>query len=106
MLLAGLLRPALLDAAITLVSTPRNVAVLWLRRFAPVSPPWLHHRLACIPAAAEPARRRRGVLRHLDRLLESASKAKMEPPFPREAMRDVLIQTTAASGCKDESIKY
>jgi 4-amino-4-deoxychorismate lyase len=43
---------------------------------------------------------------HLDRLLESASKAKIEPPFPREAMRDVLIQTTAASGCKNGSIKY
>ncbi|KAF8666965.1 hypothetical protein HU200_053132 [Digitaria exilis] len=43
---------------------------------------------------------------HLDRLLASASKAKIHPPFPRETLRDVLIQTAAASRCKDGSIKY
>ncbi|PUZ63419.1 hypothetical protein GQ55_3G066900 [Panicum hallii var. hallii] len=43
---------------------------------------------------------------HLDRLLASASKAKIDPPFPRETMRGILIQMTAASGCKDGSIKY
>ncbi|CAN6353282.1 unnamed protein product [Urochloa humidicola] len=43
---------------------------------------------------------------HLDRLLDSASKAKINPPFPRETMREVLIQTTAASQCKNGSIKY
>ncbi|CAL5097681.1 unnamed protein product [Urochloa decumbens] len=43
---------------------------------------------------------------HLDRLLESASKAKIDPPFPRETMRDVLIQMAAASQCRDGSIKY
>ncbi|CAN6340087.1 unnamed protein product [Urochloa humidicola] len=43
---------------------------------------------------------------HLDRLLDSASKAKINPPFPRETMRDILIQMTAASRCRDGSIKY
>ncbi|CAN6326224.1 unnamed protein product [Urochloa humidicola] len=43
---------------------------------------------------------------HLDRLLASASKAKIDPPFPRETMREVLIQMTAASRCKNGSIKY
>ncbi|CAN6330934.1 unnamed protein product [Urochloa humidicola] len=43
---------------------------------------------------------------HLDRLLDSASKAKINPPFPRETMRDVLIQMTAASRCRNGSIKY
>ncbi|CAL4910982.1 unnamed protein product [Urochloa decumbens] len=43
---------------------------------------------------------------HLDRLLASASKAKIDPPFPRETMRDILIQMTAASQCRDGSVKY
>ncbi|GJN35709.1 hypothetical protein PR202_gb24511 [Eleusine coracana subsp. coracana] len=43
---------------------------------------------------------------HLDRLLVSASKAKIDTPYPRETLRSILIQTTAASGCKTGSIKY
>ncbi|XP_066368524.1 D-amino-acid transaminase, chloroplastic-like [Miscanthus floridulus] len=43
---------------------------------------------------------------HLDRLLDSASKAKIDPPFPRRTLRDILLQMTAASGCKNGSIKY
>ncbi|EES19279.1 D-amino-acid transaminase, chloroplastic [Sorghum bicolor] len=43
---------------------------------------------------------------HLDRLLVSASKAKIDPPFPRETLRNILLQMTAASGCKNGSIKY
>lgn len=43
---------------------------------------------------------------HLDRLLVSASKAKIDPPFPRETLREILLQMTAASGCKNGSIKY
>lgn len=43
---------------------------------------------------------------HLDRLLVSASKAKIDPPFLPETLRDILLQMTAASGCKNGSIKY
>jgi 4-amino-4-deoxychorismate lyase len=43
---------------------------------------------------------------HLDRLLVSASKAKINPPFPFETLRSILIQMTAASKCKNGSIKY
>ncbi|XP_062180851.1 D-amino-acid transaminase, chloroplastic-like isoform X1 [Phragmites australis] len=43
---------------------------------------------------------------HLDRILTSASKAKIDSPFPRETLRDILIQMTAASKCKNGSIKY
>ncbi|TVU18562.1 hypothetical protein EJB05_34668 [Eragrostis curvula] len=43
---------------------------------------------------------------HLDRFLVSASKAKIDSPFPRETLRSILIQMTAASGCKNGSIKY
>lgn len=41
-----------------------------------------------------------------DRLLASASKAKIDPPFRRETLREILIQMTAASRCKNGSIKY
>lgn len=44
--------------------------------------------------------------RHLDRLLRSASKAKIKAPFPRETLRSILIQMTAASKCKKGSIRY
>ncbi|KAJ4752619.1 D-alanine aminotransferase [Rhynchospora pubera] len=43
---------------------------------------------------------------HLDRFLRSASKAKIDPPFPRETLRSILIQMTAASKCKRGSIRY
>ncbi|URE42738.1 Aminotransferase class IV [Musa troglodytarum] len=43
---------------------------------------------------------------HLDRFLRSASKAKITSPFPRETLRGILIQMTAASKCKRGSIRY
>nr|CAD1843461.1 unnamed protein product [Ananas comosus var. bracteatus] len=43
---------------------------------------------------------------HLDRFLRSSSKAKITPPFPRETLRTILIQMTAASKCKKGSIRY
>lgn len=43
---------------------------------------------------------------HLDRFLRSASKAKITSPFPREILRSILIQMTAASKCKRGSIRY
>ncbi|RWW10050.1 hypothetical protein GW17_00026422 [Ensete ventricosum] len=43
---------------------------------------------------------------HLDRFLRSASKAKITSPFPRETLRSILIQMTAASKCKRGSIRY
>jgi 4-amino-4-deoxychorismate lyase len=43
---------------------------------------------------------------HLDRFLVSASKAKINTPFPCETLRSILIQMTAASKCKNGSIKY
>nr|XP_019704939.1 D-amino-acid transaminase, chloroplastic isoform X2 [Elaeis guineensis] len=43
---------------------------------------------------------------HLDRFLRSASKAKITSPFPREALRSILIQMTAASRCRKGSIRY
>ncbi|EEE62970.1 hypothetical protein OsJ_17777 [Oryza sativa Japonica Group] len=43
---------------------------------------------------------------HLDRLLLSASKAKISSPFSRETLRAILVQMTAASKCRNGSIKY
>ncbi|KAF0926902.1 hypothetical protein E2562_028408 [Oryza meyeriana var. granulata] len=43
---------------------------------------------------------------HLDRLLISAAKAKISSPFPRETLRAILVQMTAASKCRNGSIKY
>ncbi|CAL9057491.1 unnamed protein product [Musa banksii] len=43
---------------------------------------------------------------HLDRFLRSASKAKITSPLPRETLRSILIQMTAASKCKRGSIRY
>ncbi|KAJ0963126.1 hypothetical protein J5N97_028248 [Dioscorea zingiberensis] len=43
---------------------------------------------------------------HLDRFLRSAAKAKISSPFPRETLRSILIQMTAASTCKKGSIRY
>uniref|UniRef100_A0A0E0DNS9 Uncharacterized protein n=1 Tax=Oryza meridionalis TaxID=40149 RepID=A0A0E0DNS9_9ORYZ len=43
---------------------------------------------------------------HLDRLLVSASKAKISSPFSRETLRAILVQMTAASKCRNGSIKY
>lgn len=43
---------------------------------------------------------------HLDRFLRSSAKAKISSPFPRETLRSILIQMTAASKCKKGSIRY
>ncbi|XP_021899048.1 D-amino-acid transaminase, chloroplastic isoform X1 [Carica papaya] len=43
---------------------------------------------------------------HLDRFLRSASLAKINPPFDRENIRRILIQTVSASKCKKGSLRY
>ncbi len=43
---------------------------------------------------------------HLDRFLRSASKAKISSPFPRSALRSILVQLSAASQCKKGSLRY
>uniref|UniRef100_A0A1J3EVV9 D-amino-acid transaminase, chloroplastic n=1 Tax=Noccaea caerulescens TaxID=107243 RepID=A0A1J3EVV9_NOCCA len=43
---------------------------------------------------------------HLDRILRSASMAKIPLPFDRETIRKILIQTVSVSGCKDGSLRY
>ncbi|KAB2086541.1 hypothetical protein ES319_A04G039700v1 [Gossypium barbadense] len=43
---------------------------------------------------------------HLDRFLRSASKARISPPFPRSTLRSILVQLTAASQCKEGTLRY
>jgi 4-amino-4-deoxychorismate lyase len=43
---------------------------------------------------------------HLDRFLLSADRSKLRLPGSREEMRDIIIQTAAASGRRDGSIRY
>lgn len=43
---------------------------------------------------------------HLDRFLRSASKAKISSPFPRTALRSILVQLSAASQCKKGTLRY
>ena len=43
---------------------------------------------------------------HLDRFVGSAERSKLRLPGPRAEMRDIIIQTTAASGRRDGSIRY
>jgi 4-amino-4-deoxychorismate lyase len=43
---------------------------------------------------------------HLDRFLLSAERSKLRLPGSREEMRDIIVQTTAASGRRDGSIRY
>ncbi|XP_062188721.1 D-amino-acid transaminase, chloroplastic-like [Phragmites australis] len=43
---------------------------------------------------------------HLDRFLRSAAKARIGSPFPRDKLRSILIQMTAASNCRRGSIRY
>jgi 4-amino-4-deoxychorismate lyase len=43
---------------------------------------------------------------HLDRFLLSAERSRLALPGSREGMRDVIVRTTAASGCRDGSIRY
>ncbi|EFH42494.1 hypothetical protein ARALYDRAFT_332076 [Arabidopsis lyrata subsp. lyrata] len=43
---------------------------------------------------------------HLDRILRSASMAKIPLPFDRETIKRILIQTVSVSGCRDGSLRY
>ncbi|MBI2158298.1 MAG: aminotransferase class IV [Candidatus Rokubacteria bacterium] len=43
---------------------------------------------------------------HLDRFVRSARASKLALPLTREAIRDVIVRTTAASGRRDGSIRY
>jgi 4-amino-4-deoxychorismate lyase len=43
---------------------------------------------------------------HLDRFLLSADRSKLRLPCSRDEMRDIIIQTAAASGRRDGSIRY
>src|SRR5262245_17362165 len=43
---------------------------------------------------------------HLDRFLASATRSKLRLPGGRDEMRDIIIQTTAASGRRDGAIRY
>ena len=43
---------------------------------------------------------------HLDRFLLSAERSKLRLPGSRAEMRDIIINTTAASGHRDGSIRY
>src|SRR5947207_1560691 len=43
---------------------------------------------------------------HLDRFLLSAKRSKLRLPGSREAMRDIIVKTTAASGRRDGAIRY
>lgn len=43
---------------------------------------------------------------HLDRILKSASLAKIKLPFDRESIRRILIQTVSASNCRTGSLRY
>ncbi|KAI3902291.1 hypothetical protein MKW92_014644 [Papaver armeniacum] len=43
---------------------------------------------------------------HIDRFLRSATNAKINLPFNREQIRSILIQTVAASKCREGSLRY
>jgi 4-amino-4-deoxychorismate lyase len=43
---------------------------------------------------------------HLDRLLRSAELARIALPFPREQFRRIILDTAAASGKRDGSVRY
>ncbi|KAL8167288.1 hypothetical protein V2J09_008787 [Rumex salicifolius] len=43
---------------------------------------------------------------HLDRLLKSASLAKISLPFPRSKLRSILIQLTSVSRCTKGTLRY
>ncbi|XP_062097738.1 D-amino-acid transaminase, chloroplastic-like isoform X2 [Humulus lupulus] len=43
---------------------------------------------------------------HVNRILRSASMAKINPAFDKETLRRILIQTASASKCRNGSIKY
>ncbi|MDH3443266.1 MAG: aminotransferase class IV, partial [Deltaproteobacteria bacterium] len=43
---------------------------------------------------------------HLDRLLCSAAGARIPLPFPRARLRQIILETAAASGQRDGSVRY
>lgn len=43
---------------------------------------------------------------HLDRLLRSAEMARIKPPAPRERLRQIILDTVAASARRDGSVRY
>lgn len=43
---------------------------------------------------------------HLDRFERSAAHSKLAMPAPREALRDIIVGTVAASGARDGAIRY
>lgn len=43
---------------------------------------------------------------HLDRLLRSAGLARIPPPFPRDRLRQIILDTAAASRRRDGSVRY
>src|SRR5438132_13386606 len=43
---------------------------------------------------------------HLDRLLRSAELARISLPFPRGQLRQIILDTAAASGKHDGSVRY
>src|SRR5262245_64010805 len=43
---------------------------------------------------------------HLDRLLRSAELARIPLPFSREQLRQIILETAAASGKSDGSVRY
>jgi 4-amino-4-deoxychorismate lyase len=43
---------------------------------------------------------------HLDRLLRSAEMARIPLPFPKEHLRQIILDTAAASGHRDGSVRY
>jgi len=43
---------------------------------------------------------------HLDRLLRSAELARISLPFPRQQLRQIILDTAAASGKHDGSVRY
>ncbi|KAL7593686.1 D-amino-acid transaminase, chloroplastic [Lactuca sativa] len=43
---------------------------------------------------------------HIDRILVSASRAKISSPFPKSTLRTILIQLTSASNCKKGTLRY
>ncbi|MBI3059340.1 MAG: aminotransferase class IV [Deltaproteobacteria bacterium] len=43
---------------------------------------------------------------HLARFVRSAEMARIPPPFPLSALRQIIIDTAAASGRRDSSVRY
>src|SRR5258706_14949858 len=44
--------------------------------------------------------------RHIERLLKSAEMARIPLPFPAAQLRQIVIDTAAASGRRDASVRY